>query len=181
MAPPDIYADETVEAFLRKGHFEHAGVAFLSIADEEILPAEIPIISFGEIGNSLHVPVVGFHGVLLVLPTRIARTAKSQRVVPQRYLACANRMKKEGGARSPSFWTAYIPVSCLPVCSPRKHRGAMGCTPSAWKVLSQPCPLGTSRTPYRTSGLPAGAEPSFESKDIIASTIPNQLDTYENN
>ena len=44
MALPDIYADEMVEAFLRKGHFEHAGVAFLSIADEEILPAEIPII-----------------------------------------------------------------------------------------------------------------------------------------
>lgn len=88
--------------------------------------------------------------------------------------------KKEGGVRSPSFWTAYIPVSCLPACSPRKHRGAMGCTPSAWKVLSQPCPLGTSRTPYRTSGLPAGAEPSFESKNIIASTNPNQLDAYEN-
>lgn len=101
--------------------------------------------------------------------------------MPQRYLASANRMpKKEGGARSPSFWTAYIPGPCLPVCSPRKHRGAMGCTPSAWEVLSRPCPLDTSRTPYRTSGLPAGAEPSFESKDIIASTNPNQLDAYEN-
>lgn len=102
--------------------------------------------------------------------------------MPQRYLASANRMpKKEGGARSPSFWTAYIPVPCLPVCSPRKHRGAMRCTPSAWEVLSRPCPLDTSRTPYRTSGLPAGAELSSASKDIIASTNPECPDTFEYN
>lgn len=35
------------------------------------------------------------------------------------------------------------------------------------------------RTPRQTSGLPAGAEPSFESKDIIASTNPECPDTFE--
>lgn len=37
------------------------------------------------------------------------------------------------------------------------------------------------RTPRQTSGLPAGAEPSFESKAIIASTNPECPDTFEYN
>lgn len=94
---------------------------------------------------------------------------------------CELDAQKRRRSARPSFWTAYIPVTCLPVRSPRNHRGAMGCTPSAWEVLSRPCPLDTSRTPYRTSGLPAGAEPSLESKDIIASTNPECPDTFENN
>lgn len=56
---------------------------------------------------------------------------------------------------------------CLPDRPPRNPRGATGFSPSAWKVVSRPCPLDTSRTPYQTSGLPAGAEPSFESKNIL--------------
>lgn len=103
-ASPDIDADEMVEPLLGKRHLEHAGVSLLSIADEEILPAEIPVVSAGEIGNSLHVPVVRFHGILLVFPTRIAWAAKTPRVMPQRYLAYPNWMpkKKEGREAPPS-------------------------------------------------------------------------------
>lgn len=49
MAAPDIDTDEMVEPLLGKRYLEHAGVSFLSIADEEILPAEIPFVSLGEI------------------------------------------------------------------------------------------------------------------------------------
>ena len=77
MALIDIDADEVVKSLFGKCHLEHASIVFLSIADEEILSAEITVIPFSEIGNSLHVPVVGLHGILLVLPTRIARTAKT--------------------------------------------------------------------------------------------------------
>lgn len=58
----------------------------------------------------------------------------------------------------------------------------MGSNPSAWKILSRPCPLCASRTPRQTSGLPAGAEPSFETKVIIVSTnsrYPAAFEEYQ--
>lgn len=76
-----------------------------------------------------------------------------------------------------SQYPGSLPASLL---SP-KVSGRLGSCPDTWKVLSRSCPLDTSRTPYRTSGLPAGAEPSFESKDIIASTNPECPDTFEYN
>ncbi len=80
---------------------------------------------------------------------------------------------------TPSFRTACIPVPCLPVRPPRNPRGAMGSSPSAWKLLSRPCPLCVSRTPRQTSGLPAGTEPSFESRVILASTNSKNPAAFE--
>lgn len=55
----------------------------------------------------------------------------------------------------------------------------MGSSPSAWKILSRPCPLCASRAPRQTSGLPAGAEPSFESRVILASTNSKNPAAFE--
>ena len=76
-----------------------------------------------------------------------------------------------------SLYPGSLPASSL---SP-KISERWGSCPYSWEILSRPCPLDTSRTPYRTSGLPAGAEPSFESKAIIASTNPKCPDTFEYN
>lgn len=89
------------------------------------------------------------------------------------------RQKRRRGAKSlllDSLYPGSLPASSL---SP-KISERLGSSPYSWEILSRPCPLDTSRTPYRTSGLPAGAEPSFESKDIIASTNPKYPDTFEN-
>ena len=75
------------------------------------------------------------------------------------------------------------PAPRFPACqfAPRNPRGAVGSNPSAWKILSRPCPLCVSRTPRQTSGLPAGTEPSFESRVILASinskTLPHLRST----
>lgn len=135
-----------------------------------------------KIGNSLHVPVVGFHGVLLVFLTRIAWTAKTQRVMPQRYLASANLMpkKKEGREAPPSGH----PISRFPACQsalPESIGALRGRTPIHGKFYRGHARYACRRTPRQTSGLPAGAEPSFESKDILASTNPKCPDTFENN
>lgn len=90
------------------------------------------------------------------------------------------RQKRRRGAKPlllDSLYPGSLPASSL---SP-KISERLGSCPYSWEILSQPCPLDTSRTPYRTSGLPAGAEPSFESKDIIASTNPKCPDTFEYN
>lgn len=59
----------------------------------------------------------------------------------------------------------------LPARSPSpKSSGRLGSNPYAWVVLSRPCPLDTSRTPYQTSGLPAGAEPYSEGEIILPLT-----------
>ena len=78
------------------------------------------------------------------------------------------------------------PAPRFPACqfAPRNPRGAVGSNPSAWKILSRPCPLCVSRTPRQTSGLPAGTEPSFESRVILASTNsknPAAFEEYQEN
>lgn len=73
------------------------------------------------------------------------------------------------------------PAPRFPACqfAPRNPRGAVGSNPSAWKILSRPCPLCVSRTPRQTSGLPAGTEPSFESRVILASTNSKNSAAFE--
>lgn len=125
MALIDIDADEMVEPFLGKRYLEHAGVSFLSIADEEILPAEIPLVSLGEIGNSLHIPVVRFHGILLVFQTRIAWAAKTPRVMPRRHFACTNWMQKRRRGAKPllqvSLYPGYLPASSPSLIASRRN------------------------------------------------------------
>lgn len=90
------------------------------------------------------------------------------------------RQKRERSAKPlplDSLYPGSLPASSL---SP-KISERLGSCPYSWEILSRPCPLDTSRTPYRTSGLPAGAEPSFESKGIIASANPKCPDTFEYN
>lgn len=89
------------------------------------------------------------------------------------------RQKRRRGAKPlllDSLYPGSLPASSL---SP-KISERLGSCPYSWEILSRPCPLDTSRTPYRTSGLPAGAEPSYESENIIASTNPKYLDAFEN-
>ena len=89
------------------------------------------------------------------------------------------QQKRRRGAKPlllDSLYPGSLPASSL---SP-KISERLGSCPYSWEILSRPCPLGTSRTPYRTSGLPAGAEPSYESETIIASTSPKYLDAFEN-
>ena len=89
------------------------------------------------------------------------------------------RQKRRRGVKPlllDSLYPGSLPASSL---SP-KISERLGSCPYSWEILSRPCPLDTSRTPYRTSGLPAGAEPSYESENIIASTNPKYLDAFEN-
>lgn len=101
--------------------------------------------------------------------------------MPQRYLASANRMpkKKEEREAPPSVQ----PISRFPACQyalPENIEALRGRTPIHGKFYRGHARYACRRTSRQTSGLPAGAEPSFESKDIIASTNPNRLDAYEN-
>lgn len=76
-----------------------------------------------------------------------------------------------------SLYPGYLPASSL---SP-KPSGRLGSNPYAWNAFRGHARYACRRTPRQTSGLPAGAELSFESKDIIASTNPECPDTFENN
>lgn len=101
--------------------------------------------------------------------------------MPQRHLANANSMpkKRRRGAKPlllDSLYPGYLPASSL---SP-KPSGRLGSNPYAWNAFRGHARYACRRTPRQTSGLPAGAEPSFESKEIIASTNPKCPDTFEN-
>lgn len=76
-----------------------------------------------------------------------------------------------------SLYPGYLPASSL---SP-KPSGRLGSNPYAWNAFRGHARYACRRTPRQTSGLPAGAEPSFESKYIIASTNPECPDTFEYN
>lgn len=57
----------------------------------------------------------------------------------------------------------------LPACQfalLETHEALWG-VPPLHEIASRPCPLDTSRTPYRASGLPAGSELSFKSDYIL--------------
>lgn len=102
--------------------------------------------------------------------------------MPQRYLASANLMpkKKEGREAPPSGH----PISRFPACQsalPESIGALRGRTPIHGKFYRGHARYACRRTPRQTSGLPAGAEPSLESKDIIASTNPECSDTFEYN
>lgn len=88
--------------------------------------------------------------------------------------------KKEGREAPPSGQ----PISRLPACQfalPESIRALWGRTPMHGKFYRGHARYACRRTPRQTSGLPAGAELSLESKDIIASTNPECSDTFENN
>lgn len=89
--------------------------------------------------------------------------------------------KKRGRSFTPLPLDSLYPGSLPASSHSPKISERLGSCPYSWEILSRPCPLDTSRTPYRTSGLPAGAELSSESKDIIASTNPKCPDTFEYN
>lgn len=107
---------------------------------------------------------------------------ETQRVMPQRYLASANRMpKKREGCKAPP---SGQPISRFTACQsalPESIGALRGRTPIHGKFYRGHARYACRRTPRRTSGLPAGAELSFESKDIIASTNPECPDTFEYN
>lgn len=89
--------------------------------------------------------------------------------------------QKRGRSFTPLPLDSLYPGSLPASSHSPKISERLGSCPYSWEILSRPCPLDTSRTPYRTSGLPAGAELSSESKDIIASTNPKCPDTFEYN
>lgn len=91
-----------------------------------------------------------------------------------------NTKKKEGCEAPPSSKS----ISRLPACQfalPETIGALWGRTPMHGKLYRGHARYACRRTPRQTSGLPAGAEPSFESKDIIASTNPECPDTFEYN
>lgn len=102
--------------------------------------------------------------------------------MPQRYLARADRMpKKEEGRETPP---PGYPISRLPACQsalPETIGAQWGRTPMHGKFYRGHARYACRRTPRQTSGLSAGAEPSFEGKDIIASTDPESPYAFEYN
>lgn len=90
------------------------------------------------------------------------------------------RYAKRGRSFTPLPLDSLYPGSLPASSHSPKISERLGSCPYSWEILSRPCPLDTSRTPYRTSGLPAGAEPSYESETIIASTNPKYPDAFEN-
>lgn len=108
---------------------------------------------------------------------RISTISETSR--PRRNIRPIDAAKKKEGRNAPP---SGQPVSRLPACQfalPETIGALWGSNPSAWRILSRPCPLCVSRTPRQTSGLPAGAEPSFEDKGIIASTNPKYPAIFE--
>ena len=69
----DIDPDEVVKALLGKRHLEHTGIVSRAVADKEVPAAQVAVISPCEIDNPPDIPLVRFHGGLLVFSTRMAR------------------------------------------------------------------------------------------------------------
>ena len=87
IASVDVDTDEVVEPLLGKRHLEHAGIVSRTVADKEVLAAQVAVISSGEIDDPPDIPLVRFHVILLVFSTRIDESAELPLLMPQRHPA----------------------------------------------------------------------------------------------
>lgn len=115
----------------------------------------------------------------LARPPRAHVPSATQSHARKTYQARRLMWQKRRRGITPLLPDSLYPGS-LPASSPSpKPSGRYGVEPLRMEILSRPCPLCVSRTPRQTSGLPAGTEPSFESRVILASTNSKNPAAFE--